>query len=124
MALTKPSVATLLQPRQLSVLIAIQSGMSNGQIAEQMQISIYGAKDHVRRLLKKYGVSKREELRRVKIITGNLCSDGWRSYRPTWGVLPEADCGGTDSEPALTSETSQSLSSPRSLPEQDPSRFC
>jgi DNA-binding CsgD family transcriptional regulator len=103
----KPSVSTLLKPRQLAVLIGIQGGMSNGQIAEQMRISIYGAKDHVRRLLRKYGVSKREELRKVKIITGNLCSDGWRSYRPTWGIMPEPDCGGTDSETALTSEASR-----------------
>ncbi len=51
-----------LTPRQREVLRLIERGHTNGEIAEQLGISLQGVKWHVRELLGKLGADSREEL--------------------------------------------------------------
>lgn len=50
-----------LTPRQREVLDLIARGKTNGEIAEQLGITLDGAKFHVREILAKLGVDSREE---------------------------------------------------------------
>lgn len=57
-------------PRQLEVIQLIAKGYTNAQIAEQLDISLAGAKWHVSEILSKLGVESRENI-----------PDYWRSRR-------------------------------------------
>jgi NarL family two-component system response regulator LiaR len=48
-----------LSPRELDVLRLIARGMDNAQIAEELSISPFTAKNHVSSILAKLGVSNR-----------------------------------------------------------------
>jgi len=54
-----------LTPRQREVLSLIAAGKTNAEIAEALDISLDGAKYHVREILQKLGVDSREEAVRV-----------------------------------------------------------
>lgn len=51
-----------LSPRQEQVLIALQGGYANDDIAEMLDISSHTVKYHCRQLYRRYGVSNRFEL--------------------------------------------------------------
>ncbi len=50
-----------LTPREQQVLGMLQRGYSNRDVAEELQISLGGAKYHVSEILSKLGASTREE---------------------------------------------------------------
>lgn len=52
-----------LTPREADVLELLQSGRSNGEIAESLHVSIETVRTHARRVYRKLGVSSRRELR-------------------------------------------------------------
>lgn len=51
-----------LTPREQEVLGLLIQGQTNKQIADQLRISHFTARDHVSALLRKSGVRRREEL--------------------------------------------------------------
>jgi DNA-binding CsgD family transcriptional regulator len=53
--------AVTLTPRQQEVMRLLQRGLTNGQIAEQLGISLDGAKFHVAEIISKLGANSREE---------------------------------------------------------------
>jgi DNA-binding NarL/FixJ family response regulator len=53
----------LLTPREAEVLELLQSGRSNAEIAQMLQVSIETVRSHARRIYRKLGVSTRRELR-------------------------------------------------------------
>lgn len=55
----KPDCLGSLTPRQKQVAGHLADGLSNGQIAERLGISIATTKDHVHAILKRLGVSSR-----------------------------------------------------------------
>lgn len=51
-----------LSPRQGQVLLALQHGYTNDDIAEMLEISPHTVKFHCRQLYRRYGVTNRFEL--------------------------------------------------------------
>ncbi|MCS3466738.1 DNA-binding NarL/FixJ family response regulator [Pseudomonas sp. JUb42] len=58
--------------RQAQVLALVLRGYPNKDIAEQLNMSIYTARDHVSALLKKYGVKRRAELMALHVSHARL----------------------------------------------------
>jgi DNA-binding CsgD family transcriptional regulator len=57
----RPPTPGLLTPREWEVLGLLRQGLSNRDIADELQISLSGAKYHVSEIISKLGVSTREE---------------------------------------------------------------
>lgn len=60
-AADEPGVRLALTPRQEQILRLIQRGLTNGQIAEHLGLSLDGVKWHVREILARLDVESREE---------------------------------------------------------------
>ncbi len=57
----RPPYPDVLTPRQWEVLALLREGLSNGQIALRLGISVDGVKFHVSEILSKLGVTSRNE---------------------------------------------------------------
>jgi DNA-binding NarL/FixJ family response regulator len=60
-AMQEHNLQTLLTPRELEVLAAIDDGLTNKMIARRLNISLHTVKFHVESLFRKLGVSTRTE---------------------------------------------------------------
>jgi DNA-binding NarL/FixJ family response regulator len=56
----------LLTPREADVLELLQSGSSNGEIAQALHVSVETVRTHARRVYRKLGVRTRRELRALR----------------------------------------------------------
>lgn len=72
-----PSVRTELTERQREVLRLIAKGLTNSQIAKSLDLSLDGAKWHVREILTRLGVESREE-----------AAEWWRQHRGSQERMP------------------------------------
>jgi len=63
-------VLNLLTPREREVLLAVARGRSNGEIAEELHMSVATAKTHVGRLFAKLGARDRAQLVMIAYETG------------------------------------------------------
>jgi DNA-binding NarL/FixJ family response regulator len=61
-----PDGPELLTPREADVLELLQSGRSNGEIAQILQVSVETVRTHARRVYRKLGVRTRRELRAIR----------------------------------------------------------
>ncbi len=61
--LHEPAGPELLTPREADVLELLQSGRSNGEIAQALHVSVETVRTHARRVYRKLGVRTRRELR-------------------------------------------------------------
>ncbi len=57
----RPPYPGILTPREQEVLVLLQQGLSNEEIAERLDISIAGAKFHVSEIITRLGVESRHE---------------------------------------------------------------
>ena len=57
----RPRTPDILTPREWEVLALLRRGLSNREIADEMGISLAGAKFHVSEIISKLGVSSRDE---------------------------------------------------------------
>ncbi len=57
----RPPTPDILTPREWEVLALLRRGLSNREIADELGISLAGAKFHVSEIISKLGVSSREE---------------------------------------------------------------
>lgn len=73
-----------LTDRQHAVLRLVRQGLSNREIADQMDITEDGVKTHLSRLFLRYGVSNRVEL---LAVTEDEHADGRLTARTPLGVL-------------------------------------
>jgi DNA-binding NarL/FixJ family response regulator len=60
-AMQEHPLQTLLTPREMEVLVAIDEGLTNKMIARRLGISLHTVKFHVESLFRKLGVSTRTE---------------------------------------------------------------
>ncbi|MGH2610551.1 MAG: helix-turn-helix domain-containing protein, partial [Tepidiformaceae bacterium] len=74
-----------LTPRQREVLALIARGRTNGEIAQQLGITLDGVKWHVREILSKLDVPSREEAAEVWRGRGRLSLPGWVAW-PGWRI--------------------------------------
>lgn len=56
-----PEMHTLLSPRELEVLEMTSRGLTNGQIARQLHVTIHAVKFHLAAIYRKLGVGNRTE---------------------------------------------------------------
>jgi NarL family two-component system response regulator LiaR len=56
----------LLTPREAEVLELLQSGRSNGEIAQDLHVGVETVRTHARRIYRKLGVRTRRELRALR----------------------------------------------------------
>jgi DNA-binding NarL/FixJ family response regulator len=63
---TSPVGPELLTPREADVLELLQSGRSNGEIAQALHVSVETVRTHARRVYRKLGVRTRRELRALR----------------------------------------------------------
>jgi DNA-binding CsgD family transcriptional regulator len=57
----RPKTPSVLTPRESEVLDLLRRGLTNRDIANELQISLSGAKYHVSEIISKLGVATREE---------------------------------------------------------------
>ena len=77
----RPPHPDVLTPREWEVLALLREGLSNEEVAEQLGISLAGAKYHVSEILGKLGVESREEAAR------------WQPGARSWWALAAAPIG-------------------------------
>lgn len=79
----RPRTRDILTPREWEVLARLRQGLSNREIANELNLSLAGAKYHVSEIISKLGVSTREE------------AASWQREPPRrWGFAPFAALGG------------------------------
>lgn len=57
----EPPVRTVLSPREMQVLDMASLGLTNGQIASRLHVSIHAVKFHLAAVYRKLGVANRTE---------------------------------------------------------------
>jgi Tol biopolymer transport system component/DNA-binding CsgD family transcriptional regulator len=99
----RPPYPGILTPREQEVLDLLRQGLTNQQIADRLDIGLYGARYHVSEILSKLGVSSREEAaawqaggpthRRWLLLAGPLQKLTWLSGYKLVGAGAIAACG-------------------------------
>jgi DNA-binding CsgD family transcriptional regulator len=57
----QPTVRTVLSPREMQVLDMASLGLTNGQIATRLHVSVHAVKFHLAAVYRKLGVANRTE---------------------------------------------------------------
>ncbi|HLF78844.1 MAG TPA: helix-turn-helix transcriptional regulator [Dehalococcoidia bacterium] len=84
----RPKTEGILTPRELEVLELIRTGRSNREIADELDISLAGAKFHVSEIISKLGVTTREEAAtwrqepRARLISPHWGGGSWFWFTP------------------------------------------
>lgn len=89
----RPDLGDDLTDRELEVLTLVVEGMSNQQIAQQLDISLSTTSSHVSTILSKLAAANRAEAAALAVQHG-LATHNGNSYRDTTGS--ETRCAGTE----------------------------